>query len=73
MHSKRYLNILLLIALFYLVIHVTLNSCNAKLKNDRVCWGSLDIQNVVHISFKAMYFVLMIGCITLRLAYYPPQ
>ena len=54
--SKCYLNILLLIALFYLVFHVILNSRNTKLKNDGVHWGSLDIQNMLHVSFK-MYFV----------------
>ena len=54
---KRYLNILLLIAFFSLVFHVTLNSRNTKLKNDWVHWGSLDIQIVLHVGFKAMYFV----------------
>ena len=48
MHSKHYIT---------LVFHVTLNSCNIY-KNDVVCWGSLDIQNVLHVSFKTMYFVL---------------
>ena len=54
---KCYLNILLLIAFFCLVFHVSLNSRNTKLKNDGVHWGSLDIYAILHISFKAMYFV----------------
>ena len=62
--SKCYLNILLLIALFYLVFHVTLNSCNTKLKNDGVHWGSLDIlehalcklQDYVHYFVKVLEF-----------------
>ena len=54
---KRYLNILLLIAFFSLVFHVTLNSRSTKLKNYGVHWGSLDIQIVLHVGFKAMYFV----------------
>jgi len=35
-HFKRYINILLLIAFFRLVFHVSLNSRNTKLKNDGV-------------------------------------
>ena len=57
MHYKRYLNILLLIAFFSLVFHMTLNSRNTKLKNYGVHCGSLDIQIVLHVGFKAMYFV----------------
>ena len=53
----RYKRILLLIAFFSLVFHVILNSHNTKLKNDGVHWGSLDIQIVLHVGFKAMYFV----------------
>jgi len=37
---KRYVNILLLIAFFIMIFHVTLNSRNTKLKNDGVQWGS---------------------------------
>ena len=58
MQSKHYLNMLLLIALFYLVFHMTLNSRNTKLKYDGVRWGSLDIQNVLHVNFKTLYFIL---------------
>ena len=54
---KRYLNILVLIAFFSLVFHVTLNSRNTKLKNYGVHWGSLDIQIFLHIGSKPMYFV----------------
>ena len=36
---------------------MTLNSCNTKLKNDGAHCGSLDIQIVLHVGFKAMYFV----------------
>ena len=57
MRFKHYLNILLLIAFFCLVFHVTLNSRNTKLKTYGVHWGLLDIQIVLHVSFKAMYFV----------------
>ena len=57
MHYKHYLNILLLFAFFSLVFHVTLNSRNTKLKNDGVHWGLLDIQIVLHVGFKATYFV----------------
>ena len=57
MRYKCYLNILLLIAIFCLVFHVTLNSRNTKLRNDGVHWSSLDIQIVLHVGFKAMYFV----------------
>jgi len=39
---KHYLNVH--IAFFCLVFHVTLNSCNTKLKTYWVHWGSLDIQ-----------------------------
>jgi len=35
-----------------------LNSRNAKLKYSGDRWGLFDIQIVLHISFKAMYFVL---------------
>ena len=38
--------------------YVTLNSRNTKLKNDGVHWGLLDIQNVLHVNFKTMYFFL---------------
>ena len=34
------------------------SKCYLNMKNDGVCWGSLDIQNVLPISFKTMYFVL---------------
>ena len=54
---KCYLNILLLIVFFSLVFHVILNSRNTKLKSDGVHWGSLDIQIVLHIGFKAVYLV----------------
>ena len=37
--NARLINILPLIALFYLVVHVTLNSHNTNLKNDGVGWG----------------------------------
>ena len=57
MRHKRYLNTLLLIAFFSLVFHMTLNSHNTKLKNDGVHWGSLDIQIILHVGFKALYFV----------------
>ena len=43
--------------ILFFVFHVTLNSCNTKLKNDGVHWGSLDIQIILHVGFKAMYFV----------------
>ena len=54
---KRYLNILLFNCILFFVFHVTLNSCNTKLKNDGVHWGLLNIQIDLHIGFKAMYFV----------------
>ena len=36
---SRHINILPLITLFYMVFHVTLNSYNTNLENDRVGWG----------------------------------
>ena len=39
MHSKHRINILPLIALFYLVFHVTPNSHNTNFKNDGVDLG----------------------------------
>ena len=47
-----------LITFFDLVFHMIVRSLNTKLKNDGNCWESLDIQIILHVSFKAMYFVL---------------
>jgi len=41
-----------------LAFHVSLNSCNIKLKNGGDHWGSLHTRIALHVSFKAMYFVL---------------
>jgi len=44
--------------IFDSVFHVSLNSCNTKLKNGGDRWGSLHTRITLHVSFKAMYFVL---------------
>jgi len=44
--------------IFDSVFHVNLNSRNTKLKNGGDCWGSLHTRIALHVSFKAMYFVL---------------
>jgi len=44
--------------IFDLVFHVSLNSCNPKLKNSGVRWGPLHTGIALHVSFKKIYFVL---------------
>jgi len=56
---KCYVNVLLIIAFFCRVFHVTFNGRNPLLKNDGSLWGSLDIQIMLHILFiMARCFVL---------------
>ena len=52
--SECFVNILLIIAFFCWVFHVTLNGCNALLKNDGDCWKSVDAQIVLPINIMAM-------------------